>query len=225
MKTARAPVWTALVLAALAACSGKEAEAPRAAQAPALNCEADAIRTQLIQEFAGKLEEEGAKGFSSAALSEALGLRDIVPVERDTGTGHYRCTATVVVHYPNELPGKIAEALSDDAGRRALRTKLEDRFGIVHGSGVFNQLHAAIADGPFGFVPAVPEPGTIGRHREAILKNTEALFPDRIRVPIGYELRSTRDADGKPGRALKWQINARDGLDLNVVLLSLRGIL
>ena len=225
MKRARASISAACVLAALVACSGKEAEAPPAAQAPVLNCEADSIRTQLIQEFARKLEDEGAKGFSSAALAEAVSLKDIVPVERDTKSGYYRCTATVLVNYPPELAGRIAGALSDDAERRALRTKLEDRYGIVHGSGVFNQLHAAIADGSFGFVPAVPEPGTIGKYREAILKNTEALFPDRVRVPIGYELRPARDADGKAGRELKWRINARDGLDLNVVLLSLRGIL
>jgi hypothetical protein len=44
-------------------------------------------------------------------------------------------------------------------------------------------------------------------------------------VAVSYELNIGTDPNGKPFEQLKWQINKREALDINVVLLSLNGLL
>jgi len=79
----------------------------------------------------------------------------------------------------------------------------------------------AVADGPFGSVPASPDPAVIAKYQKTIQKNLEAVMQEQLDIAVSYELTTGTDPNGKPSQKLKWQINKRDALDINVVLMSI----
>jgi hypothetical protein len=123
------------------------------------------------------------------------------------------------------LAQKIGQIFRNEAAYLSFKDTLEEKYGIVAGAGMHAQLMDAIADGPFGAVPFAPDPASISKHKVTIQKNLEALIQEQLAVAISYELTLSKDPNGNPTQQLKWQINKREALDINVVLLSLTGLI
>jgi hypothetical protein len=218
--------WYVVVLPlALIACGEKDSPHVQAAYMPEVDCESDTVQADVLKNLASKFLEEGAKGQSSGTLREQLTLKDVVPLVKSPQKDHSKCSAKVAVNYPPDLAQKIGQLFRNEAAYLSFKDTLEDKYGVVAGAGMHAQLMDAVADGPFGNIPFAPDPATISKHKVTIQKNLEALIQEQLDVAISYELTLSKDHNGKPTQQLKWQINKREALDLNVVLLSLTGLL
>lgn len=188
---------------------------------PLVDCETESIKAALLTEFAAKLKEEGAKGHTSASMKELLSIKDVAPLEKATKSGYSKCAAKIAISYPQSLSEQIAKSFASEKSYEAFKESLEDRYGIVNGAGIHAQLMDAIADGPFGTVPITPDPANVAKYQKTIQKNLDALMAEQLDIAISYELTTGTDPNGKPSEKLKWQINKRDALDINVVLISI----
>ena len=144
---------------------------------------------------------------------------------KSAGKDYSKCSAKVAVNYPPNLAEGISQFFLSESAYLAFKDQLEDKFGVVAGAGMHAQLMDAIADGPFGSVPFAPDSATITKHHKTIQKNLGALIQEQLDVAVSYELSIGTDPNGKSLEQLKWQINKRDALDINVVLLSLNSLL
>lgn len=192
--------------------------------APVVDCETESVKTDLLADLATKLKEEGAKGHTSASMKELLSIKDVTPLEKTPKTGYSKCAAKIALTYPQGLSENIARAFSSEKSHEAFKDALEDRYGIVNGAGLYAQLMDAVADGPFGAVPVTPDPATVSKYQKTIQKNLDALMAEQLDIATSYELTTGTDPNGKPTQKLKWQINKRDALDINVVLMSISSL-
>lgn len=188
---------------------------------PSVDCETDSVKTDLLADFATKLKEEGAKGYTAAGIKELLSIKDVTALEKSPKNGYSKCSAKIALKYPSDLSESIARAFASEKTYEAFKDELEERYGVVNGAGVHAQLMDAIADGPFGAVPVTPDPASVSKYQKTIQKNLEALMAEQLDIAMSYELTTGTDANGKPSQKLKWQINKRDALDINVVLMSI----
>jgi hypothetical protein len=191
---------------------------------PMVDCETDTVKADFLADFATKLKEEGAKGYTAASIRELLSLKEVTAVEKVPKTGYSKCAAKISVKYPVDLSEKIANAFTSEKTYEAFKTELEDRYGVVNGAGVLAQFMDSIADGPFGAVPITPDPAEVSKYKKTIQKNLDALMAEQLDITASYELTTGTDPNGKPSQKLKWQINKRDALDINVVLVSISSL-
>lgn len=210
--------FVALVLTALVGCGDKT---PPEVQS---DCKADSVKEEVLGQFADKLKSEGAKGDTTASLRQMLAIKDVELVEKNTKSGYSKCTAKITVKYPDGLTDAIANEFSSEKSYEDFKDTLEEKYGIVNGAGIHAQLMDFVSDGPFGAVPVTPDPSTISRHQKIIRKNLEALMAEQADVAVSYEMTHTTDPDGKKMQKLKWQVNKRDALDINVVLISIKNL-
>lgn len=188
---------------------------------PLADCETDTVKADLLADFATKLKDEGAKGYTSTSIKEILSIKEVSALEKAPQKGYSKCSAKIAIKYPAGLSEKIAEAFTSEKTYEAFKNELEERYGVVNGAGVLAQLMDAIADGPFGTVPVTPDPATVSKYKKTIQKNLDALMAEQLDIATSYELTTGTDPNGKPSQKLKWQINKRDALDINVVLMSI----
>lgn len=193
----------------------------KAPPVPLVDCETDSVKAGFLSEFATKLKEEGAKGYTAASMKELLSIKDVTPLEKVPKNGYSKCSAKVAVKYPAGLPATIAKAFANEKAYSAFKDELEEKYGVVNGAGMHAQLMESVADGPFGAVPVTPDPALIDKYQKTIQKNLEALVAEQMDIAVSYELTTGLDPNGRPSQKLKWQINKRDALDINVVLMSI----
>ena len=210
---------------ALLGCGEKEMPQGQTARMSIVDCETEAIQADMLKNLAAKFLEEGAKGHSAIALKERLAFNEVAPLVKSAKKDYSKCAAKVAVKYPPDLAQSLGQFFRTESAYLSFKDKLEEKYGVVAGAGMHAQLMDATADGPFGSVPFAPDPSTISRHQATIQKNLEALIQDQLEVAVSYELTLGTDPNGQPTQQLKWQINKREALDINVVLLSLTGLL
>lgn len=206
--------WAALAVL-LTACGDKEPPMPQ------VDCETDAVKSELLADFAGKLKEEGAKGHTTASIRDLLVIDKVAPLEKNAKSGYSKCSAKIAVKYPSDFAAQIAKVFANENTYLTFKDELEDRYGVVNGAGMHAQLLDAVSDGPFGTVPASPDPAVIGKYQKTIQKNLEVVMQEQLDIPISYELSVGKDPNGKASNKIKWQINKRDALDIHVVLISI----
>lgn len=185
------------------------------------DCEAQSVTSELLAEFAGKLKDEGVKGYATAAIKELLLIKAVTPVQKAPQDGYSKCAAKLAIKYPPEFSEKVALAFASAKTYEAFKTELEDRYGVVNGAGMHAQLMYAVTDGPFGTVPVTPDPATVNKYQKTIQKNLDAVIAEQLDIAVSYELTTGVDPNGKPSQKLKWQINKREAMDINVALMSI----
>ena len=151
-----------LVSLALLGCGEKTPTSPQ------VDCETDTVKADFLSDFATKLRDEGAKGYTAAAMKELLTIKDVTPLEKASKNGYSKCSAKVAIKYPPDLAEKIAKVFTSEKAYLDFKDELEERFGIVNGAGMHAQLMDAVADGPFGAVPAAPDPAVIAKYQKTI---------------------------------------------------------
>ena len=204
-------------------CSEK-IEAPKEKPLTRSSCSSAGSTDHVLREFARKLIEEGAKGFSDVDIKKFVSINSTTAVEGDDNRNYYKCKAVVSINYPADLPSRIATVLSDHELRSQLSEKLEERLGIVNGGGVFAQLNEIAAEGPYGKVPKIPEPAELNKYADTIHKNIHSVFTESLGVNVTYELTDKLDAEERQITEYRWYVNNRESLDLNIAILSLQGI-
>jgi hypothetical protein len=209
----------------LVACGDQEVSKAKNPAVPIIDCETNSVQDKLLKNLASKFIEEGAKGYSTSELKELLAVKESLPLDKSANKGYSKCSAQVTIKYPPNLAENVGKFFLTESAYVAFKNELEDRYGVVAGAGMHAQLMDAVADGPFGVVPFAPDPASIAKHRKTIEKNLGALIQEQLDVAVSYELNIGTDPNGKPFEQLKWQINKREALDINVVLLSLNGLL
>jgi hypothetical protein len=208
------------VALALSACGDKTPANPE--QAKNFQCGSDYAREKVLVEFAAKLKEEGAKGFSAATMKDIVTLKDIVQVSKDPKGPEVKCTAKISVKYPEDLAEKFANLFANEKTLNDFRDSLEEKYGVVNGGGFYTQLMDAIADGPFGVVPSIPESNNFPKYKVIIKKNLETVIAEQLDIAISYELKlDTNTGLDSAHPFVKWQINKRDALDINTSLISI----
>lgn len=205
---------------------GEKTPSANSEQAKNFQCSSDYVRTKLTAEFATKLKEEGAKGFSAATMKDIITLKDIAQVGKSQNTPEVRCNAKISVKYPADMAEKFANVFANEKRLNAFRDLLEERYGVVNGAGFYTQLMDAIADGPFGMVPSIPDPDSFDKYKVVVHKNLETLIAEQLDIPITYELNIDSNTGLDASQPfIKWQINSRDALDINTSLMSINSVL
>jgi hypothetical protein len=192
---------------------------------PSVDCETDSVKTDLLSDFAAKLRDEGVKGYTTASIKQLLSVKDVTALEKIAKNGFSKCTGKIAIKYPAGLSEKIAAAFDSEKAYESFKDELEERYGVVNGAGMHAQLMDAVTDGPFGAVPVPPDPATVSKYKKTIQKNLDAVMAEQLDIAVSYELTTGTDANGKSSQKLKWQINKRDALDINVVLMSIGSLL
>lgn len=190
---------------------------------PPMDCNAQKAKDAATQILAKKFLEDGLKGFSESDVQKLLTVTDIKPVEHN-GT-YYKCKAGMTVAFPTDLGVKVGQAFSTVEGRSSLRDKLELKFGLVNGPGMYNQINDAISDGPYGVVPQVPTPEQLKAVEDTVKKNAQAITGAENKVLFTYEIKPEKLADGKEATSVVAYVNDLEAFDLDIVLLSLGGVL
>lgn len=195
-------------------------------QAKNFQCSSDYVREKVIAEFSTKLKEEGAKGYSAAMMKDIITLKDIAQVSKDSKSPELKCNAKISVKYPDDMAQKFANVFSSEKSLNSFRDLLEEKYGVVNGGGFYTQLMDAIADGPFGVVPSIPDADNFGKYKVVIQKNLETLIAEQLDIAISYELKlDTNTGLDAAHPFVKWQINKRDALDINTSLISINSAL
>lgn len=189
------------------------------------SCETPSVAEYVLTGFSKKLVEEGTKGFANPDIYKMLSTAKTATISKDAQAGYHKCNMVISVRYPADLSGKIGTAFSSESGRTDLQAKLETKLGLVNGPGVFNQINASISDGPYGVVPTFPSEDDFAKYSDTIKKNIDAIFGEQLLVDITYEVTPLKDPNGKSFNEVKWYVNKRDALDLNVAMLNLLGAL
>lgn len=209
--------WAALAVL-LTACGDKEPPMPQT------DCETDVVKSELLAEFASKLKEDGAKGHAAASIRDLLVIDKVASLEKNAKSCYSKCSAKIAVKYPADLAAQIAQVFANENAYLTFKDELEDKYGVVNGAGMHAQLMDAVSDGPFGAVPTSPDPAVIGKYQKTIQRNLEVVMQEQLDIPISYELSVGKDPNGKASQKIKWQINKRDALDINVVLISISSL-
>lgn len=209
----------------LVGCGEEDVYQVRAITVPSIDCETKSVHDELLKNLAAKLIEEGAKGLPTSDLQKLLVLKNVMPMEKSANRDYIKCSAKLAIQYPENFAASVSEFFLNESSYMTFKDELEDKYGIIAGAGMHAQLMDAIADGPFGAVPFAPYPATISRYHPTIRKNLGALIQEQLDVAVAYELSIGIDPNGKPTEQLKWQINKRDAMDINVVLLSISNLL
>jgi uncharacterized protein YaaR (DUF327 family) len=208
------------VALAISGCGDKTPANPE--QAKNFQCGSDYAREKVLVEFAAKLKEEGAKGFSAATMKDIVTLKDIVQVSKDAKGPDVKCTAKISVKYPDDLADKFANLFASEKSVNDFRDLLEEKYGVVNGGGFYTQLMDAIADGPFGVVPSIPDTNNFAKYKVVIKKNLETVIAEQLDIAISYELKlDTNTGLDSAHPFVKWQINKREALDINTSLISI----
>lgn len=207
-------VYGALVAALIVACGEKK---------PPVDCNSAEAKNASLQILAKKFLEDGLKGFSEAEIQKLLSINDVKTVEQNGS--YYKCKANFTVAFPSDLGGKIGNAFSTIEARNSLQDKLEIKFGLVNGPGMYNQINAAITDGPYGVVPQIPTAEQLKVVEDTVKKNAQVIAGADNKVSFTYEITPEKLADGKEASAIKAYVNDLEAFDLDVVLLSLGGVL
>lgn len=195
-------------------------------QAKNFQCGSDYAREKLLIEFSEKLKEEGAKGYSAATIKDIVMLKGIVQVSKDDKGPDVKCNAQITVKYPADLADKFANIFSSEKSVNEFRDLLEEKYGVVNGGGFYTQLMDAIADGPFGVVPSIPDPSSFGKYKVVIKKNLETVIAEQLDIAISYELKLDMNTGlDSTHPFVKWQINKRNALDINTSLISINSAL
>lgn len=195
-------------------------------QAKNFQCGSDYAREKVLAEFAAKLKDEGAKGFSAATMKDIVTLKDIAQVSKDPKGPDVKCTAKIAVKYPDDLADKFANLFSSEKALNDFRDLLEEKYGVVNGGGFYTQLMDAISDGPFGVVPSIPDSNNFPKYKVVIKKNLETVIAEQLDIAISYELKlDTNTGLDNSQPFVKWQINKRDALDVNTSLISVNSAL
>jgi hypothetical protein len=209
---------------ALLGCGDKETTQGKTTPLPSVDCETESVRADLLKQLAAKFLDEGVKGQSASSLQERLVINQVTPLSKSPQKDYSKCLAKVAVNYPPDFTQSVGQFFRNESAYLSFKDALEDQYGVVAGAGMHAQLMDAIADGPFGAIPFAPDPSSISRYQTTIQKNLGALMEAQLAVDVSYELTLGRDPNGQPTQQLKWQINKREALDINVVLLSLTGL-
>lgn len=216
MKTIKKVVATSVVLSTLvlAGCLEKE---------PPMDCAAVKSKDAALQILSKKFLEDGLKGYSQADVQKLLSVVDVKSVEQNGS--YYKCKASLTVAFPADLGAKIGQAFSTIEGRNALRDKLELKFGLVNGPGMYNQINDALSDGPYGVVPQIPTPEQLKAVEDTVKKNAQVIAGAENKVSFTYEIKPEKLSDGKEASAVSAYVNDLESFDLDIVLLSLGGVL
>lgn len=190
---------------------------------PPMDCNAQKSKDAATQILAKKFLEDGLKGYSEQEIQRLLSVVDIKAVEQNGS--YYKCKAGMSVTFPADLGAKIGEAFSTLENRDTLRDKLEIKFGLVNGPGMFNQINDAISDGPYGVVPQIPTAQQLKAVEETVKKNAQVIAGAENKVSFTYEIKPEKLADGKEATSVAAYVNDLDVFDLDIVLLSLSGVL
>lgn len=203
-----------LVAALIVACGEKK---------PPVDCNSAQAKDASTQILAKKFLEDGLKGFSETEVQKLLSVIDVKTVEQNGN--YYKCKASFTVAFPSDLGVKIGDAFVTIGARNSLQEKLEIKFGLVNGPGMYNQINAAITDGPYGVVPQIPTAEQLKVVEDTVKKNAQAIAGADNKVSFTYEITPEKLADGKEASAIKAYVNDLEAFDLDVVLLSLGGVL
>ena len=188
-----------------------------------MDCSAVKSKDAALQILSKKFLEDGLKGYSQADVQKLLSVVDVKSVEQNGS--YYKCKASLTVTFPADLGAKIGQAFSTLDGRNALRDKLELKFGLVNGPGMYNQINDAISDGPYGVVPQIPTPEQLKAVEDTVKKNAQVIAGNENKVSFTYEIKPEKLADGKEASSVAAYVNDLESFDLDIVLLSLGGIL
>lgn len=216
MKTIKKVIATSVVLSTLvlAGCLDKE---------PPMDCAAVKSKDAALQILSKKFLEDGLKGYSQADVQKLLSVVDVKSVEQNGS--YYKCKASLTVAFPADLGAKIGQAFSTIEGRNALRDKLELKFGLVNGPGMYNQINDALSDGPYGVVPQIPTPEQLKAVEDTVKKNAQVIAGSENKVSFTYEIKPEKLSDGKEASSVAAYVNDLESFDLDIVLLSLGGVL
>lgn len=216
MKTVKKIVAVSVTLSTLVlvGCLDKE---------PPMDCDAVKSKDAAVQILSKKFLEDGLKGYSQQDVQKLISIVDIKDVEK-SGSYH-KCKASLTVAFPADLGSKIGQAFSTVEGRAALRDKLELKFGLVNGPSMYNQINDAISDGPYGVVPQIPTPEQLKAVGDTVTKNAQVIAGAENKVSFTYEIKPEKLADGKEATSVAAYVNDLDSFDLDIVLLSLGGVL
>lgn len=216
MKTIKKAVATSVVLSTLvlAGCLDKE---------PPMDCAAVKSKDAALQILSKKFLEDGLKGYSQADVQKLLSVVDVKSVEQNGS--YYKCKASLTVAFPADLGAKIGQAFSTIEGRNALRDKLELKFGLVNGPGMYNQINDALSDGPYGVVPQIPTQEQLKAVEDTVKKNAQVIAGAENKVSFTYEIKPEKLSDGKEASSVSAYVNDLESFDLDIVLLSLGGVL
>lgn len=195
-------------------------------QAKNFQCSSDYVREKVLAEFATKLKEEGAKGYSAAMMKDIITLKDTTQISKDAKGPDVKCNAKISVKYPVDMAEKFANVFASEKSLNEFRDLLEEKYGVVNGGGFYTQLMDAIADGPFGVVPSIPDSNHFAKYKVVIQKNLDTLISEQLDIAISYELKLDTATGLDPTHPfVKWQINKRDALDVNTSLISINSAL
>lgn len=216
MKTVKKLIATSITLSSLAlvGCFDKE---------PAMDCNAVKSKDAAIQILAKKFLEDGLKGYSQADVQKLMSVVDIKEVEKNGS--YHKCKANLTVAFPADLGEKVGQAFSTLEGRSGLRDKLELKFGLVNGPSMYNQINDAIGDGPYGVVPQIPTAEQLKAVEDTVKKNAQVIAGSENKVSFTYEIKPEKLADGKEASSVAAYVNDLESFDLDIVLLSLGGVL
>jgi hypothetical protein len=159
-------------------------------------------------------------------MKDIVTLKDIVQVSKDAKGPDVKCTAKISVKYPDDLAEKFANLFASEKSLNDFRDLLEEKYGVVNGGGFYSQLMEAIADGPFGVVPSIPDTNSFAKYKVVIKKNLETVIAEQLDIAISYELKlDTNTGLDSAHPFVKWQINKREALDINTSLISINSAL
>lgn len=198
----------------LAGCFDKE---------PPMDCNAAKSKDAAVQILAKKFLEDGLKGYSQSDVQKLLTVVDVKDVEKNGS--YHKCRASLTVSFPADLGTKIGQAFTTLEGRSGLRDKLELKFGLVNGPGMYNQINDAISDGPYGVVPQIPTAEQLKLVEDTVKKNAQVIAGTENKVSFTYEIKPEKLADGKEASSVAAYVNDLESFDLDIVLLSLGGVL
>lgn len=190
---------------------------------PPMDCNAVKSKDAAVQILAKKFLEDGLKGYSQADVQKLISVVDIKDAEKNGS--YHKCKASLTVAFPADLGTKIGEAFATLDGRSTLRDKLELKFGLVNGPGMYNQINDAISDGPYGVVPQIPTAEQLKAVAETVKKNAQVIAGSENKVSFTYEIKSEKLVDGKEANSVAAYVNDLELFDLDIVLLSLGSVL
>lgn len=216
MKTIKKLLATSVALSTLVlvGCFDKE---------PPMDCSAAKSKDAAMEILSKKFLEDGLKGYSQADVQKLLSVVDVKSIEQNGS--YYKCKASLTVTFPADLGAKIGQVFSTLDGRNALRDKLELKFGLVNGPGMYNQINDAISDGPYGVVPQIPTSDDLRAVEDTVRKNAQVIAGAENKVSFTYEIKPEKLADGKEASSVTAYVNDLESFDLDIVLLSLGGVL
>ena len=190
---------------------------------PQIDCNSQKAKDAAVQILAKKFLEDGLKGYSVQDVEKLLTVVEVKPVEQNGS--YYKCKASITVAFPADLGAKIGHVFSTLDGREALRDRLELKFGLVNGPGMYNQINDAISDGPYGVVPQIPTAQQLKAVEETVKKNAQVIAGAENKVSFTYEIKPEKLADGKETPSVAAYVNDLEVFDLDMALLSLGGVL